>query len=79
MLWPRPSPQARANERLLAELRGDWRTVFTRMFRGEPPGHRRVPTVGFDAAMRALYGEGALPATEPSCTRESRPEHGEWG
>ena len=33
-----------------------------------------------DAAMRALYGDDAVPPrTEPPCDRESRPEYGEWG
>ena len=68
----------RANAEQLSDLRGLWRRLFMRMFAGQPPGYRRVPT-DFAGAMRTLYGKGAVPSTdEPPCRRESRPEHGEW-
>lgn len=39
-------------------------------------GHRLVPS-NYDAAMQSLYG--MVPSVEePSCLRESRPEHGHW-
>jgi len=67
---------ARANRRQLRQLRAAWRRLFLRMFGGRAPGFRRVPT-DYDTAMHALYG--LVPgAAEPSCARESRPEHGEW-
>lgn len=69
---------SRANDRQLTDIRSSWRQVFKRMFRGEPPGARRVPQ-NYDAAMTSLYGAGVLPGSEPSCQRQSRPEFGEWG
>ena len=70
---------AAANADMLADLRGTWRKLFLRMFGGQPPGYRRVPTE-YASAMRSLYGKGAVPsADEPPCGRESRPEYGEWG
>tara|TARA_B110001452_G_scaffold78343_2_gene63880 strand:+ start:308 stop:1945 length:1638 start_codon:yes stop_codon:yes gene_type:complete len=68
----------RANAEQLSDLRGLWRRLFMRMFAGQPPGYRRVPT-DYAGAMRTLYGKGAVPSMdEPPCRRESRPEHGEW-
>ena len=67
----------RANWRMLGNLRATWRRLFLRMFTGQPPGFRHVPS-DYDTAMRTLYGK-VPSAEEPSCARESRPEHGEWG
>ena len=68
-----------ANAAMLGELRATWRSLFLRMFGGQPPGFRRVPT-DYATAMRTLYGKGAVPSSEePPCRRESRPEFGEWG
>ena len=73
------SAMAASNVKQLADLRQLWRGLFRRMFHGQPPGHRLVPSE-YAPAMRALYGKGAVPSTEePSCRRESRPEYGEWG
>eukprot|EP00908_Phaeocystis_cordata_P002738 Transcript_12981.p1 GENE.Transcript_12981~~Transcript_12981.p1 ORF type:complete len:545 (+),score=135.74 Transcript_12981:94-1728(+) len=73
------SAMAASNVKQLADLRQLWRGLFLRMFHGQPPGHRLVPSE-YAPAMRALYGKGAVPSTEePSCRRESRPEYGEWG
>lgn len=70
---------AASNREQLDGVRLAWRKLFLRMFGGQPPGARTVPTVGFDEAMRALYGPDAAPEPpEPECTRESRPEMGHW-
>ena len=70
---------AKANEGMLADLRATWRRLIARMFGGRPPGARRVPAGTYEDAMRALYGAAHVPpAAEPPCTRESRPEYGEW-
>ena len=63
----------------LADRRATWRRLIARMFGGRPPGARRVPAGTYEDAMRALYGAAHVPpAAEPPCTRESRPEYGEW-
>mmetsp|Transcript_266 Transcript_266/g.747 ORF Transcript_266/g.747 Transcript_266/m.747 type:complete len:165 (-) Transcript_266:51-545(-) len=67
---------AKSNRRMLRKLRSSWRRLFLRMFEGQPPGHRLVPT-NYDDAMLKLYGK-VPSAAEPSCARESRPEHGQW-
>jgi len=70
------SAMARANARMLDEIRTTWRQMFLRMFNGEPPGSRALPR-DYDGAMRALYG--AVPSRrEPSCERLSQPELGVW-
>ena len=43
-----------------------WRRLLLRMFKGQPPGHRLVPT-DYAPAMRALYGKGAVPAACSHC------------
>ena len=43
-----------------------WRRLLLRMFNGQPPGHRLVPT-DYAPAMRALYGKGAVPAAWSHC------------
>ena len=70
---------AKANKGMLGDLRATWRRLIARMFGGRPPGARRVPAGTYEDAMRALYGAAHVPpAAEPPCTRESRPEYGEW-
>ena len=50
---------------MLDGLLAGWRRLLLRMFNGQPPGHRLVPT-DYAPAMRALYGKGAVPPPAPS-------------
>eukprot|EP00964_Phaeocystis_antarctica_P024401 scaffold13668_cov72-Phaeocystis_antarctica.AAC.3 len=49
-----------------------WRRLLLRMFDGQPPGHRLVPT-DYAPAMRALYGKGAVPQHGQTATLGSAP------